>query len=185
MPTRKAASTSIKEAIKAAYPRNNIQLRSNAEVAETIRDGWVVTAIVRHPLDRLVSMWRHLVCRDDFYTPFGEFGLRAWMPFPEMVERIAETSDDTADLHFRSQTSLFSYAGKLLPTWVGRFEHLDRAWGDFREIARRRGLNLASTLPHMNNTSDGSPWLNSYTKDTLSIAQERYRDDLNIWYRAG
>ena len=186
MPARKVACSSIKEALKAAYPRQKMQIVDNPQVAEIKAEhprtqiiGWV-----RHPLDRLVSFHAHLILRkgrDDtgWYSALDKFGFYRDMLFPEMVRVIAGVSDDDADPHFRSQTALMCHGGDFLPTWVGRFENLIADWHEFRAMVPFP----LEDLPHKNASPRGA-WAGYYDKDTERIARERFAADIIRWYRS-
>ena len=182
MPIYKAASSSINTVLKENYRRTWIFTRDNREVAAIIDDTWNVVTWTRHPLDRLVSAWRHLILRDDWYKPLKACGMRGYMPFAEFVERVAECPDEEADKHFRSQTAMLTYEDKLLPTHVWSFEDLATGYNEFRGMV---GFDTPETLPHINKRNDGTAWQQFYDGQTYALARGRYADDLKTWYRNG
>lgn len=79
-------------------------------------------AFVRHPVDRLASVWRHLV-RDIWHPRMQSMGVQPGEDFSIFVERIIGIPDCLRDPHVRTQSA-------LLPSldFVGRVETLYEDW---------------------------------------------------------
>lgn len=60
-------------------------------------------AVIRHPVDRAVSAWRHGTTVNDG-SVFRGPGIRPHMPWAEFVDAICATSDADSNFHYRSQS---------------------------------------------------------------------------------
>lgn len=141
-------------------------------------------AFVRNPLARLYSCWRDKVwcpgqpeCDQPFI--FERFpGMRAGQPFAEWVSVVAEIPDHDCDQHFASQTSLLCEGDRLVPDFVGRFEHFEPGW---EMVAKRIGL--PESIPFQpvfsDRPRDDFRWhCRHYDRTTLAVAYQRYREDI-------
>lgn len=113
---------------------------------------------VRDPRDRIASAYLDKFVRarrlEDFTVAAIERTQRLLglpddpdrgITFAEFVRYLSETPDRKLDGHWRSQVAI---VGALRPGFVGRFEQLEV---DFRELARRTGVD--TDLPTLNRNS--------------------------------
>lgn len=117
-----------------------------------------VFVVCRHPLARLVSMWRHV--QETNWQPDCR------LSFADFVRRAAAHPDDCYPAWHQTIGDItrgLEIAGEL------RFERLKD------ELLEKLGLTIA--LPHLNRTQHG-PWRDYYDADTLAIATEWASGDM-------
>ena len=96
---RKCASNTIKDYLKQLECKRNVYLRPDEmNLTPTIPK----IAIVRHPVDRLISAWKHGTQRDHvWYMDCVE--AYPWMPWDEFCALVCtKWNDATCNPHFRS-----------------------------------------------------------------------------------
>lgn len=162
-----------------------------AGLAETLNrhPGYFVFAFVRHPLDRLVSTWRHgLRGAGPYYErPVRDLTLAEYVRIA-VEGRTAEQSEFDR-YHLLPQVAFVPDAGRrtlfgvaLDPRvtcgLVGRFERLD---DDFRTICGRLGIPTLG-LPRLQLAPDEAErprphWSERFDPDTRRLAEDLYRDD--------
>lgn len=187
MPILKCAATAIKECLKTFIPRPKMRILTTEEVAaECTGDAdYFIFTFVRHPHDRLVSLWHNLVvCPTEkgFHPGLAAHGIEHGMGFDEMVKVIAAVPDEIANNHFRQQVSCLTHDGAFLPEWVGRFERLAQDWAILSGTLRARGLDAPERLKRRNWTRKRHPWSRYYDDALYAIARDRYADDLEAFY---
>ena len=182
---RRVASSTLRETIKASYPRQLIRLTdSNAEVAQLGADGYLVVGFIRDPRERLVSFWRGLVSRPDVGDAFRDHGVQPFMMFSEFADLICAELDSMADVHWMSLSRLLSHDGVVLPHYLGRYENLAADWAALAPSLRVRGVKAPDQLPHLNPSGERKPWACYYTADLLAKVEARYVEDIARWYSA-
>lgn len=129
-------------------------------------EGWNVSAVVRNPYDRAVSVWAHgrQVADSPFHWPerFSDFvqilPTRLWQ------------------IHARPQYSfLITKAGlggngRL---FLARFERLDQG---YQRICEFHGIENPPPLPHVN-SSEHRHWSDYYTYDSIQAINRLYWED--------
>lgn len=116
-----------------------------------------VFVVCRHPLARLVSMWRHV--QETHWQP------DARLSFADFARRAAAHPDDCYPAWHQTICDItrgLAVAGEL-PFERLREELLDK-------------LGLTVSLPHLNRTQHG-PWRDYYDADTLAIGVDWARED--------
>jgi dermatan 4-sulfotransferase 1 len=160
------------------------KLVSAAAVRERYADHLVFT-VVRDPFDRLVSCWSDMIAAPKIFLPnLARLGFAPGMDFATFVDRVVRIPDRAADLHFRSQASLVTARGTLVPTIVGRFESLPADWARVRaEVARRSGTDLGD-LPEKNVRRRDRSDVRRLFDDPRLVARvrARYADDFRLFY---
>ena len=144
---------------------------------------------VRNPFDRIVSCYSNKVAEDKFLNNehfkngvakiFKEYKSLFWggMSFEEFVTSVAQIPDDRADTHFRSQwITAFDKKNNQLTDFVGKFECLQK---DFSVVCEKINFPVRE-LPHLLK-SDHGKYREYYSKKTISIVQQRYVKDLDIF----
>ncbi|MEJ1161970.1 sulfotransferase family 2 domain-containing protein [Prosthecomicrobium sp. N25] len=157
---------------------------SGAEVLGRYGDHLCFT-IVRDPFDRLVSCWSDMIARPAAILPnLDRLGFRRGMEFGDFVERVARIPDRAADLHFRSQASIVSARGRVVPSLVGRMETIGTDWERVRAaVLERTGTDLGS-LPQKNvRRRDRSDVQRLFADGRLvDRVRVRYADDFRLFY---
>lgn len=198
----KAANSSIKNAIARHVPVDPdiderpgrdrywqrgkdgaVYMASAAEVAG--RDDLFVFAFVRDPFDRLASCYVNKIVAPQTFPPlFAELGFRQGMAFPDFVARVAATPDAIADDHFRSQASMLTLKGRVVPSFVGRFETIGPDWAHVRETVLSRGGPDLGALPHVNKRRGGADDLPTLFADpaVVDLVRKRYAEDFAAFY---
>ena len=120
---RKCASNSVKEALlqmgAVGHKHFTREQMLNMVMVPKI-------ATVRHPVDRLVSSWKHGTQRDQGYYMLN--GLYAWMPWDEFLDLVCTTwNDAVANYHFRSYSLELLDLG-FAPSHIVRLETLEADW---------------------------------------------------------
>jgi hypothetical protein len=141
--------------------------------------------IVRNPFDRAVSCWSNMVGKPKVFLPsFERLGFRPGQDFATFLDRIADIPDRRSDLHFRSQASMLTVDGRVVPRFVGRYERLDEDWAHVRaEVAALTGIDLGD-LPKVNvRRRDRSDVLALFADRRLvELVLARYADDFRLFY---
>ncbi len=175
----KVAGSSIKTAIadhmgvdwRDAFLRTHPHTRPLSYILDRRDLHWFT--VVRHPCDRLVSVWTF------FLTPQSREldleknpDLRAmtgWS-FPQFVRTVIGMSVVQMDMHYAPQTELLYHNGRPLFNQLLRLEGLREEW---RGLRSRFGL---PPLPHIRESTH-PPWQEMFTPDLLRVVRNRYADD--------
>lgn len=126
-------------------------------------------AVIRHPLDRLVSCYANKVVQGESGLPPRHSAARN---FEEFILLISE--DVLANEHFQPQ--VLSLPANLDVTL--RFDSLKEDWDRMRS---RFQLPLGR-LSHQNQSSH-KPWKDVFTPQLQRLAEELYADDLRVYYQ--
>lgn len=147
----RAASTSIKRTILESvnqwdeHPHRNPYLRDREVLGETALNLWYpVVAVVRHPIDRLKSVYRHLVC-DQYWKSFERYGITPGILWDEFIQRVISVDPDDTDIHLRPMSFLFDQ-WQIDINLLIKYEQLTKQWEAVRRIS---GVNLPR-LEHEN-----------------------------------
>jgi len=145
---RKCASNTVKDYLKQLECKRNVYLQpfemNSLPMVPKI-------AVVRHPVDRLISAWKHGTQRDDVWYMHVN-GAYPWMPWDEWCDMVCRHWNDAmCNPHFRSYSlelmdHRFGYSDLL------RCESLDNDWFYLSNKYGWRGvefkkLNKTKTLP--------------------------------------
>lgn len=154
--------------------------------ARELRRRWpdaFVFAFVRNPFDRLLSCYNSkILARYGLGNGMLRSGMNARMSFAEFVERVATIPDRRAQIHFRSQADILTWQGRLVPQFVGRFEHLAEDWERLTCILRERhGVHLAP-WPAQQAVSRRPPAASPWTPALAARVRERFRADFELFY---
>lgn len=179
----KVANTSVKNAVlsslgrperfapeQGVLPWHALQFLKSTE-------GYRVLAMVRHPLDRLVSAWadpllmRTILCRIPGITPD--------MGFAAFARRVVALPDRGLDHHLRSQTALLRGL-TVRAADIGRLEDMPVTWCKFQEIVMQHGGRLADLQRH--HVGHREPWRKFYDTDLRRLVERRYDEDIARWY---
>lgn len=136
-----------------------------------------IFTFVRDPLARLYSCYSNKLIdshQKGLRNRFERYGITPECSFDDFVRIIADVPDREADRHFRSQHCFVNDAqGIPVTDFTGKLEYLHRDW---QHLADRFGF---PELPHQNKSPKSTvPPRERYSRESLLIAQERFRQDL-------
>ncbi len=145
---RKCASNTIKNYIRQLNGHNLRYLRphemNNFPMVPKI-------AVVRHPVDRVISAWKHGTQGDDLRY-MNMVGAKPWMSWDDFVDRVcSEWTDANCNPHFRSyslelMSHEFGYSDLLrVETLKSDWLHLSNKYG-WRDVVIKH-LNKTKKLP--------------------------------------
>ena len=141
-------------------------------------DGYFSFGFVRNPWSRLYSCWRSKVEENRVLLmepPNNPSTFRPGMGFAEFARAVCEIPDTAADPHFRSQHVVLARKRTVLPSFIGKVEHMEE---DFPRVAARIGL--AGSLPRVNE-SGGADHRDVYDRKTARMVARRYRVDAKLF----
>lgn len=169
--TRKCASNSIKAGLRmlgAEFYQKRVPTVANVRENPSIpRIG-----MVRHPVSRLLSCWRHCVWKRKAKELDNE-QIRNNMIWDDFVQVVCCLPDADSNRHFRSAFEDLLIDGKM-PDHVLHVEDLDREW---RELSRR--FNWKQIVLPKHNRTDGPEA--TVTKDQLQALAVRYLRDSELF----
>lgn len=123
---RKNASSSLREALR-HQGLQKFHTHLKTKVLDLQRDGYEVIAIVRDPLDRLISAWRYFYNRAPKDIPDTSLSLDDWL-----IE-VCNMDPKHMNEHIQHQSFLLSdLNGNIIPDRLIRFENLKEDWKDFQ-----------------------------------------------------
>lgn len=141
-------------------------------------DGTLKITIVRHPFDRVLSLYHNKVGpsrTQDGHMAFVHEGITLGCSLDEFVDHVCAKPDTEAEQHYRSQTFDLADSDGLIPDIIGHFEQLPLAWRYIQRVCNERGLMLPE-LPYANPT----PKTQQFTRSQIDRLAERYHDDLHL-----
>ncbi len=169
----KVASTAMRQAVLRSLSvidpdsYNHPALKVDDEINES---EWVM-AIVRHPLDRLVSVYHYFLIDDTHPT----FSLKeAWtgMPFGDFVAMVSENRDE--DVHTRLQSS-------FLPRRINDIDVLENVGPAWKRLQKKFGW-LDDLVP-TNASEREEGWKDYYDDASLKLAKRAYESDFELYER--
>lgn len=152
--------------------------------AAALKD-YFVFAFTRNPFDRLVSCYNNKIVESKALPDnFAKLGFAKGMTFDAFAARIASIDDAGADTHFQSQASMLTVSGRIVPSFVGRFENLQDDWQAldtalFQHAGIRIG-RLEKRNYRRGNTTDLKDYFAS--NETFALVRQRYADDFRLFY---
>jgi hypothetical protein len=156
-------------------PDLDIATLTPAQVTASVRQRNFVFTFVRNPWDRLVSLWADK-CGKNANVDLARWGIERGMPFDAFVDRVCLFRDEASQIHFQSQTFLLMHRGRLLPSYIGRFETLKRDWHHVKRSLRINQSSRNHELPHLL-ASTHKPYRDYYTRELAVKVASRYADD--------
>lgn len=127
-------------------------------------------AVIRHPVDRAVSAWRHGTTVNDG-SVFRGPGIRPHMPWAEFVDAICATSDADSNFHYRSQSDEIFV--DRLPDHMLRVDWLADDW---RALSKKLGWPVVE-IRQLNKTVPVKIEITNEQRERLSV---RYAKDFSI-----
>ena len=181
----KKYSPLVEQQIRTALVKNNCLVHRN-DVLRRAAD-YTRFAVVRDPVDRLISCWRDKIAqrpitdwrlKKGVHRGFDSFGNLFWagMSFEEFVHSVSRIPNCRANPHFRSQASfLRDHRKRYLPSVIVRQERLRDALQEIPVLEEAfRGL------PWKNQSSNQADIKSRISVDTLELLQRRYRRDYEL-----
>lgn len=125
-------------------------------------------AVIRHPLDRLVSCYANKIAQRRQGLPAPYTSAQSFEEFVQLV-----SNDVFANPHFAPQ---FSMLPEILDFTI-RFDNLKTDWGRLRAHSPMLGK-----IPHHNRSSH-RPWQNYYSPRTRRSVENLYAEDLRLYHQ--
>lgn len=133
--------------------------------------------VVRHPLHRLVSVYRDFFERRDtgfIYSGYLFDVLKPTLSFDQFVLRISRIPDKLKDQHFRPQHCfLGAYLKGKIPVRVFKLEQP----GELQNFLSGYGMQL----PHLNRSLQPYVYRSYYSGRTLALARNMYASDFLLF----
>lgn len=178
---RKNASNSVKWALHempgSTFAGNPVYV----DVEEVKRSPNVPrVAVVRHPVDRIVSCWRHVVRKLGALHRVGDVMITENLPFAAFVELVANCPDShpNVNYHFRSQSAeLVDDVGGREPDYLLHVETLKWDWEALSEALRWPKVELE----RINATTKEMVPFPKVTEELLDVISTRYRRDFELF----
>lgn len=130
-------------------------------------EGWNISAVVRNPYDRAVSIWAHgLQLRDcvfEWPTSFRDF--------------VYDLPRKLWWVHARPQYSFLLTKRGITAIHILRFEELPYA---YQTVCKLHGIENPPELPHVNQ-SDRETWANYYDSDLSRRITDIYYEDFDCF----
>lgn len=184
----KAANTSCSYAVlKNNFP--DMPATLTATQLNLITDSWLEKkvsyeltrltgfTVVRHPLHRLVSVYRDFFERKDtdfLYNGYLFGVLPQSLSFTEFVHRISRIPDRLKDQHFRPQHCFIeAYRKRKIPLRVFKLEQPD----ELHRFLEGYGMSM----PHLNRGSGDYAYQTYYSARTLALARKMYASDFSVF----
>ena len=133
---------------------------------------------VRHPLDRLVSLWAYFCMGGGLngQPQVAKLGYYERQRFPEFLDVVCEKHDQ--NIHTRRQ---IAFAGPRQADQLVRYERLTEEWAEL--VRRFPDVKMRRELPRIHVTSH-RPWMDYYTDDMRERAEDVFAPDLELYARA-
>lgn len=119
--------------------------------------------VVRNPYDRAVSAFRYLQGRELIDTNYT---------FNGFCKDVLRKFGTDYDPHFDPQSDGLFHAGKLIPSYVAKYETIDEDWKFIADA-----VGCTSKLPHDNKSERSRNTVEYYDSESLSIVFQIYKDD--------
>ena len=182
----KAACTSIKRTLAASYAGVGgiISKESLKRVRESLHDlkrnerhsDYLKIAFCRDPFEKIRSIYAEKLIQRKSVSPLrAELGFYKNMPFDEYIALVANTPDEMAEKHLKSQHLFLFRDGP--PDMLIRFENLSHAWGMIQKTFKARGGKTILDLKRFNVSKVAKPELTGHLR---ALIAERYRQDIEM-----
>ncbi|MBA5776667.1 sulfotransferase family 2 domain-containing protein [Stappia sp. F7233] len=142
-------------------------------------------ALVRDPGTRLAAAFRRQILeRDTISETWHVYGFRKGISFDAFAQRACALSDLRADSHIRSQSSMISLDGRIVPQSILRLESLESDWEIMREMAATRDLADPGPLPDIDTDTieQDESLFHSLPSSTKTRVRLRYKRDYDAFY---
>lgn len=156
-----------------ALPGKAVIHKGTGPMRDLVEHGFMVAAIIRDPLDRLLSAWRFFDKTTQGPSRFEGIRVSDGVTFEDFCEQVLTHPLHRLDKHFQPQSLLLSDDQGLVPNRLLRFERLSEEWDDLREDTT---LPLPP-LPHRNQTDKS---LRPVTDQVLELVHEKLADDYRV-----
>lgn len=183
----RCGNTALKSALAAALGRRGyvhdpaiFETGDKRTCARLRAEGWLVFAVVRDPMQRLVSCWRGKVAGPVLHSGFRRYAwARAGMAFDDFAWQVCHTPDARAEQHFRSQAAELLLDGRQVPELLLRFERLEQGWARLQvRVEAHCGLVLP-VLARMNQSPSPPPVMD---RETAAMIRQRYIADYEAFF---
>lgn len=163
----------------------DVELMTAREVKKRHPD-YSVFAVVQRPEERLARAYESLICDHtaDLPTYFCDRQFNKSMTMEEFVAKISLLSDMSADNMFRSQSSMLSYRGQLVPDLIYSTDQLRHETDElFLELEKRsaKTLDLSGVHLHVGYADDTRASFD-HSPDTIQKIRLRYESDYRQFF---
>jgi hypothetical protein len=148
-------------------------------ISASVRRKNFVFSFVRNPWDRMVSLWADK-CGEAADTDLTHWGIEKGMPFDRFVDQVCSLPDEWAEIHFQSQASLLLHRRRLLPSFIGRFETLDRDWDFVKNALALKADDRSRVLPKLRASQHGE-YRDHYSATLAMKIGTRYANDASMF----
>lgn len=155
------------------------------ENAARTLEGFFIFAFTRNPFDRLVSCYNNKIVQSKTLPDgFARLGFTKNMSFDGFAARVSAIADDSADTHFQSQSSMLTFGGHIVPSFVGRFENLADDWLALDAALEQHAGIRIGRLEKRNYRRGDTDDLRDYyaSNETFALVRQRYADDFRLFY---
>ncbi|MFD1701480.1 sulfotransferase family protein [Methylopila henanensis] len=198
----KVANTSIKDALTRLLPEGEALRRKASHdrvwahetcgrtrmvrtAAAAQLNGVFAFAFVRDPFERVASYYDNKVIGRPILPAIARRdGVRKGMGFGAFLERLAVMKDGDMDDHLAPQAEILVHRGRLVPSFVGRYERIEDDWAALQARLEAIGVPALGPLPTRNRRApDGHPMV-AYFADPAHVrmVRERYAQDFELFY---
>lgn len=154
----------------------------NAETLVLRHPSAFTFAFVRDPADRLASFYSANILRWKLSDHLASMGFTKEMGADAFVDKVAQTPDHDADIHFVAQSSILTLSDRVVPQFVGKIESMNAEWNRLRSILEPlRGLDLPEMIVtnRVKRTADQDAFERPALHSKIRI---RYRVDYDNFY---
>lgn len=172
---RKNASTSLYRALDVKAGRMETS-KGKDRLRELLRAEYRVIAVIREPLDRLLSAWRYF--QRGKKTEYYGMNVSEGVTFEAFVEQFFSRPDlSTHNQHFQPQSLLLTDEEGFMVDTILRFENLGDEWARLRQaLARERNL----ILPEIRHVGHTDKTLRPITPRAIELVHQHLADDYRM-----
>ncbi len=175
---RKNASNSLKQVLEKVSSFNPEGHWLTSQQVKNLPSSILRVAVVRDPLTRLQSAWRHAVVKHEVqFVHMEASGITKGISWENFVVIICKTSDTYTNYHMKSQSlELIDMVGRQMPDEILHVENLNAEWG---ELCRKHGWKWAP-LGRLNESDE---LLQTPVSFEMHVKiHERYQKDYENFY---
>lgn len=159
----------------------NVELLNARELRHRFAELPIFT-VVQDPLARIADCYETVIQGTAPLPAFFEAnGFAKSMPLEDFLAKTADLSDLPADNMLRSQASILSFKGELLPTLVLDMAHFTDRWKKLRTlIEQQSGIDIGANCP---GKEADNPYRATIERSPhVGRLKKRYRKDYQLFF---